>query len=220
MDITEAIAAARLHMRRDIWFETADWKTLLNQACMEFQGQTHMLERDFSIALTENAPAYDLSEERIYRLTEDAKYAEYDAASQTWSYTKVRRKSRAELDEILGADWYTETGTPLYIYPIGVYSIGVYPVPAAAQNGQFLYVHGCYHPEEITAATLDSTELPFEVIDHPTIVMGVCVLANRIDKSIVLSRDIEDAYTKQVMAARSRKMGRLGTGSKMRTHGR
>lgn len=207
-------------MRRDIWFETNDWKMLLNQAVMDFCGETHLLERDFEITLAEGAVEYDLSEERIYRLTEDGVYALYDSDNDTWSYTDVLRASRATLRDEIGADWYTTTGAPQYVYPIQNFTLGIYPVPSADEDGQKVYIHGNYYPEEIISSTPDTTELPFEHVDHPTIVMGVLVLANRIDKSIVLSRDIAESYTRGILAARSRKMARMGTGSKMVTHGR
>lgn len=201
MTVDEAIEQAKLHLRRDTWLSGDDWRALLNMSVQDFSNRTGILEADFDLTLEEGVYEYDVSDGNLYKLTQDP--------IRVSDGKTLTRTSLEEIIERSGGDPYSVTGTPDYCYPIGTFTLGVYYAPDENYDGTVLLLHGKYHPDEITISTSGDDELPFEKVDHPYVVLGALVNAERIDKDLDISQDIRYSYEQGIMAARHRSRTRI-----------
>jgi hypothetical protein len=206
VDIRSAIESAKMYLRRDVWFQEPDWKSLLNAAQMDFASRAHTMHDDFEIPLVPGTAEYDVSAAGMMNVSEPP----------VLNGTALTVLSRDALYARIGTHDLTLSGTPQYMYPISETTVGFYPVPADADVGAIVLVHGSRYPQEITADTPLETELPFEPIDHPTLVLGMVAQAERIDKDVVVARDIVQLYDRGIQSARHRDRVRFPGTSRVR----
>jgi hypothetical protein len=208
VNIATAIEQARLQLRRDTFLETGDWKGILNAVCMDFASQTGVLESDFVLTMGAGVAEYDVSAAGLYRLTEEPMF----------NATSIMRMSRPAMVVLAGNDLTTE-GTPTHIYPVSEMTYALYPVPDASMEGLTMLLHGKAYPPEITSSTDSNESLPFEVIDHPRLVSGMVMFAERIDRDINASREVRQDYEQGIMKARYRASTRMPGTARVRTSG-
>jgi hypothetical protein len=208
MDVGQVVDACRIHLREPTRFDAQKWRVLMNAAQMEMQGQTHLLEGEFTIILEEGVRAYDISAHGLYRLTQDPCFLDDGSVLP-----------RYERNRLAGSN-LEETGTPDKVYIVGTGLLGFYPVPNAAMAGRTVLLYGKRWPAEITATTPDSFVPEFEAIDHPTLVLGTVMQAERIDTDINISQLVRAQYADGIGSMRSRQNNRLGSAGVVRVSGR
>jgi hypothetical protein len=200
MILGDMIAGCRLHLREPTRFSPTDWRFFLNTAQMEMQQQTRILEGDFDVPLVVSRRVYDLRTAGVYHLKATAKLGT----------TALPVKN---LRDVVEQDLYAE-GTPTTLYWAATGRLGVLPVPDAASDGQVLRLHGWYWPTEISSTTPDSFEPDFEPIDHPSMVLGAVLIAERVDTDLNVSQMIRQQYGDAIQSMRSRAQNRV-TGARV-----
>jgi hypothetical protein len=206
VNLGDAITQAKMHVRRDSWLQDPDWKALFNAAQMEFAQRTGVYEDDFDVSLLSGVAEYNFGDVGFCRFTENPCIGTTELAVVT----------RAGLRAAVGTD-LTVVGTPTHVYPASPGFFAVYPIPDVADNGVEISCHGLYYPAEIVVETPSTTELPGEVVDHPALVYGAVLRAERLDKSIVISREVREDWERAIMNARFRVNTRIPGGTRTKT---
>jgi hypothetical protein len=204
--VSEAVEVCKLFTRRKSWLTDADWITLLDAAAKDIARQTDILRGFAQLEMDAGYAEYDLSAGRVYRLLADPVY--YDGSTLT--RTTVEKLIAAGTD-------LTLTGIPSTVYPSGSFALGVYPVPDSSETGHRMRLWGVLAPEPIVSGM---GELPFEPVDHLTLIQGAVIMGERLDDGIIISRDTKVEYETSVMSMRGRANRRVPGVAKVMPGGR
>jgi hypothetical protein len=201
------VESCKMYVREANRFSSADWRRLLNAAQMEMQQQTRILVGDFDVPLVAGTRLYDVASVGLYRLS----------GAATIGGTRLTLADHGLLSK---TSELTTAGFPTHVYFARTGRIGLYPVPDLTADGSTLVLHGYYSPAEITALTPETFEPSFDPIDHPTMVLGAVVQAERIDKNLDISQLTRQQYSDGVSSMRSRAQNRVTGGRVVAPMGR
>lgn len=208
MNLQQALAFLNLSIREDGRYTPTQWISLINAAATEIQTRTKMCRGTVEFTLGPGQRVYSGVALGLTDLLEDPKIGT----------SKIARKLRSE---VIDNDLST-TGTPLYIYPEGMGTWGLYPVPnsSIAVDGAKITMYGAITPTAIADTDPMTTVLPFEPIDHYTLLYGALSIAERTDTDLVISDRIRQQYIDGVNAMMARATNRMSGAIRMKPCGR
>lgn len=214
MNYQEIIGSCVTHIRESQRYTPADWRRFINLAMMEMQQQTHVLEGGASVRVMGGQALYSVGDSGILTLTANPRLI-----SPT-DPTNVIRLSRLQPSDVDAITNPLTEGVPSSAYWDSAGVIGVYPVPTAAYDGFVLYLHGKRAPREFTMASSLSDSPEFEYIDHPLIVLGALLQAERVDKDLGVSDRVRQQYADGLQFMRYRANNRQGGTKVVKPYGR
>lgn len=206
MNYQQIIDDCVAHVRESQRFTPSDWKRFINLAQMEIQKQTEILEGSHEVVVMQGQRLYSMRQSGLYRLTEDPRLGD----------VRIGRTTHSALVSVDLA----EEGEPRVIYSEGAGVFGLWPVPDEATSGKILRLFGKHAPSEVTAATPLSDEPPFEYIDHPTVMLGALLQAERVDKDLAVGDRVKTQYIENIMHMRGRATNRIPGVKRVKPRGR